>query len=148
MALTSLLVEVRESFHPRAQAKDISIAVEAQDHLPAVMGHEDYLRQVLVNLLDNAVKFTPTGGEIKVDAGVRDSWVQVQVRDTGPGIPREHLPHVFERFYKVDRSRHDGGVGLGLAIAKHMVQLHGGEVGVKSEEGHGATFSFTIPRAD
>ena len=148
MALTPLLAEVRDSFHPPAQAKDISIVFEAQDHLPAVMGHEDYLRQVLVNLLDNAVKFTPAGGEIRVFAVLRDPWVEVQVRNTGPGIPREHLPHVFERFYKVDRSRHDSGVGLGLAIVKHMVQLHGGEVGVESEKGQGASFSFTIPRAD
>ncbi len=148
VALAPLLQEVRDSFHPRAQARDISIAVETHDHLPAVMGHEDYLRQVLVNLLDNAVKFTPPGGEIKMHAGLRNPWVEVQISNTGPGIPREHLPHVFERFYKVDRSRHDSGVGLGLAIVKHMVQLHGGEVGVESEEGQGAIFSFTIPRAD
>ncbi len=147
VALAPLLAEVRDSFRSHAQAKDISIAIKAQDHLPAVRGHEDYLRQVLVNLLDNAVKFTPAGGEIRMYAGVRDSWVEVEVRNTGPGIPREHLPHVFERFYKVDRSRHDGGVGLGLAIVKHMVQLHGGEVAVESEEGQGATFSFTIPRS-
>lgn len=148
VALATLLEEVRDSFHPRAQVKDISIAVEADGTLPAVMGHEDYLRQVLINLLDNAVKFTPAGGEIRVSASVRDSWVEVQVRNSGSGIPREHLPHVFERFYKVDRSRHDSGVGLGLAIVKHIVQLHGGEVGAESEEGRGATFSFTIPRAD
>ncbi|MCI0870100.1 MAG: hypothetical protein J4O08_10305, partial [Chloroflexi bacterium] len=72
---------------------------------------------------------------------------KVRVADTGTGIPREHLPHVFERFYKVDRSRSDGGTGLGLAIVKHIVQAHGGEVGVESEEGVGSTFEFTIPRS-
>ncbi len=147
VTLAPLLEEVRDSFHSRAQAKGIPIVVKVHDQLPAVMGHEDYLRQVLINLLDNAVKFTPADGEIRVVTGLRDPWVEVQISNTGPGIPREHLPHVFERFYKVDRSRHDSGVGLGLAIVKHIVQLHGGEVGVESEEGQGATFSFTIPRA-
>ena len=148
VTLAPLLQEIRDSFYSNAQAKDISIVVEAHDHLPAVTAHEDYLRQVLVNLLDNAVKFTPAGGEINVHAGIRDSMVEVRVRNTGPGIPREHLPHVFERFYKVDRSRHDRGVGLGLAIVKHIVQHQGGEVGVESVEGQGASFSFTIPRAN
>ena len=147
VTLSPFLEEVRDSFSAHAQAKDISIMVEVHDVLPQVMAHEEYLRQVLTNLLDNAVKFTPNGGEIRVRADVRDSLVEVQVCNTGPGIPREHLPHLFERFYKVDRSRHDGGVGLGLAIVMHMVHHQGGEVGVESEEGQGASFSFTIPRA-
>ena len=148
VTLTPLLEEIRDSFSSHAQSKEISIAVEVHDRIPRVMALEDYLRQVLVNLLDNAVKFTPAGGEIKMCAVIGDSMVEVQVSNTGAGIPREHLPHVFERFYKVDRSRHDGGVGLGLAIVKHMVQHQGGEVGVESVEGQGASFSFTIPRAD
>ncbi len=145
--LAPLLEEVCDSFGRQAEEKGVSILVEVQDDLPRLMAHEDYLRQVLANLLENAVKFTPEGGEIRALAESRPPVVEVQVRNTGPGIPREHLPHVFERFYKADRSRHDGGTGLGLAIVKHMVQLLGGEVGVESEEGRGTAFSFTIPRA-
>ncbi|MCI0812343.1 MAG: hypothetical protein J4N27_00510, partial [Chloroflexi bacterium] len=86
-------------------------------------------------------------GKITISILDEGRFQKVRVADTGTGIHREHLPHVFERFYKVDRSRSDGGTGLGLAIVKHIVQAHGGEVGVESEEGVGSTFEFTIPRS-
>ena len=115
--------------------------------LPLVTGDEGMVRQVLVNLLENALKFTSEGGRIGVGAVAGDKFVEVRVKDTGAGIPPEHLPHVFERFYKVDRARRDGGTGLGLAIVKHIVQVHGGDVDVDSEEGAGSTFTFTLSRA-
>lgn len=106
------------------------------------------LTQVLENLLDNAVKYTPANAYISVVLEPRETEVQVYVRDNGPGIPAEDLPHLFERFYRVDkgRSRDKGGTGLGLSIVKHIVQLHGGRVGVDSVLGQGTVFHFTLPR--
>ncbi len=139
--------EVTAQLQARAKAKGINVEVALPEGLPRVMGEEDKLRQVLANLLDNALKFTSKGGTVKVLAGERGRSVEVSVSDTGIGIPEEHLPHIFERFYKVDRSRRDGGTGLGLSIVKHIVQAHGGEVWVESREGEGSTFTFTVPRA-
>jgi two-component system phosphate regulon sensor histidine kinase PhoR len=145
--LGSLVEEVRAQFQARAKAKGIALEIDLPDGLPQVMGEPDRLRQVLVNLLDNALKFTPDGGRVKVSASDKGHAVEVSLSDTGIGIPAEHLPHIFERFYKVDRSRRDQGIGLGLAIAKHIILAHGGEVRVNSEEGRGSTFSFTVPKA-
>lgn len=106
------------------------------------------ITQVMENLLENAVKYTPQNAYISIVLEPRDREVQVYVRDNGPGIPAEDLPHLFERFYRVDkgRSREKGGTGLGLSIAKHIVQLHGGRVGVESVLGQGTVFHFTLPR--
>ena len=114
----------------------------------SVLGDAEKLRQVIANLLDNALKFTPRGGavELRVRSAPPDA-VRVEVRDTGEGIAPEHLPHLFERFYKADRARRDKGTGLGLAIAKHIVELHDGEIGVESTQGSGATFWFSLPRS-
>ena len=105
------------------------------------------LRQVLSNLLENALKFTWVEGEITLSARAEAGFVTINVSDNGVGIPEEHLPHIFERFYNVDRSRRGGGTGLGLAIVKHIVQAHGGEAWVESREGGGSTFSFSLPLA-
>jgi two-component system phosphate regulon sensor histidine kinase PhoR len=117
----------------------------------AVRADRDRLVQILVNLVDNAVKFTPDGGRIRVEAGpAADGRVEVRVRDSGIGIPSTDLPRLTERFYRVDRtrSREVGGTGLGLAIVKHLVQAHGGELHIESELGHGTTVSFTVPVAE
>jgi two-component system phosphate regulon sensor histidine kinase PhoR len=116
-----------------------------------VRADRDRLVQILVNLVDNAVKFTPDGGRIRVEAGpAADGRVEVRVRDSGIGIPSTDLPRLTERFYRVDRtrSREVGGTGLGLAIVKHLVQAHGGELRIESVLGHGTTVSFTVPVAE
>ncbi len=108
-----------------------------------------------VNLIHNALKFTPAGGSVRVSAGLVGGAVTVQVSDTGSGIAPEDLPRIFERFYKADRARNQpgartsgsGGTGLGLAVVKHTVEVHGGTVAVESELGRGSTFSFSIPLA-
>jgi two-component system phosphate regulon sensor histidine kinase PhoR len=115
--------------------------------LPKVMADEARVEQVLVNLIHNAIKFTPSGGRINISAKARDSDILVSVTDTGIGIPADDLPRIFERFYKADKSRSGGGTGLGLAIAKHIVEAHGGRIWVESVEGKGSTFSFTLPLA-
>ena len=145
--LSELLVEVQESFLPRAARIGIRLSFELEEGLPLILGEKQKLRQVVANLLDNALKFTPSGKQVTVSAATATRYVDVFVSDTGPGIAPEHVPHVFERFYKVDRSRHEEGSGLGLAIAKHIVQAHRGYVGVKSREGEGTEFTVRLPRA-
>ena len=125
----------------------VAVRASANGDLPPVLGEGHMVWRVLTNLLENAVNATSDRGSVTVTAAAEDRSVVVSVKDTGAGIGREHLPHVFERFYKVDRSRSDSGTGLGLAIVKHIVQAHGGEIDVESEEGVGTTFSFTLPRA-
>ena len=113
--------------------------------LPPVDADRGRIEQVLVNLLHNAIKFTPPGGSITVSASSDDSGVRISVADTGVGIPADDLPRVFERFYKADKARSGGGTGLGLAIARHIVEAHGGRIWAESVEGRGATFIFTLP---
>jgi two-component system phosphate regulon sensor histidine kinase PhoR len=114
-----------------------------------VRGDEDRLGQVLINLLHNAVKFSPEGGEVVVGVREGEGEVLVWVRDPGIGVPSTDRVRIFERFYKVDRARvrGRGGTGLGLSIARHVVESHGGRIWVESEEGEGSTFTFTIPLA-
>jgi two-component system phosphate regulon sensor histidine kinase PhoR len=112
-----------------------------------VNADKDSLHQILINLVDNAVKYTPVSGRVTISALEEDGEVAICVSDTGLGIPTADLPRIFERFYRVDkgRSRESGGTGLGLSIVKHLVELHGGKVAVESVSGRGSTFSFTLP---
>ena len=142
-----LVEELTSEVGERLAGKAVTVENSVPEDLPLVSGDEEKVRQVLVNLLENAVKFTPEHGGIAVSASADERFVEFYVSDTGAGIPAEHLGHVFERFYKVDRSRRDGGTGLGLAIVKHIVQASGGNVDVRSEEGSGSTFTFTLPRS-
>ncbi|MEW8959149.1 MAG: two-component system histidine kinase PnpS [Moorella sp. (in: firmicutes)] len=121
----------------------------AEDIPPLAMG-ENYLSQVLLNLIDNAIKYTPAGGRVTVRAAKEEDGIRVEVEDTGIGIPAESLPRVFERFYRVDkaRSREMGGTGLGLAIVKHIIEVHGGRVGVESRPGQGSRVFFIVPAAE
>ena len=111
--------------------------------------NRDQIEQVLINLLDNAIKYTPNGGRVDIRAEESGDLLTVHVSDTGIGIMSQDLPRVFERFYRVDkaRSRQSGGTGLGLAIVKHIVETHGGSVTVQSEYGRGTTFVFTLSRS-
>jgi len=111
----------------------------------AVVGDRDAIKQVLLILLDNALKFTPAGGTITIGAVSTDRMVALHIRDTGPGITPEALPHIFERFYRSDSSRTGEGAGLGLAIAKELVEAQQGQITVKSEIGKGSTFTMTLP---
>jgi len=147
LPLIELVTHCGHLLDPQATDKGIIIDVSEVPPLD-VLADRQRLEQVLVNLLDNAVKYSPTGGRVTVTAAVADDFVTVRVRDTGPGIPLHEQTRIFERFYRVDagRSRDQGGTGLGLAIVKHIVQLHGGTVGVESVPGQGACFTFTLRR--
>jgi two-component system phosphate regulon sensor histidine kinase PhoR len=140
-----MLMRAVERLRTQVERAGLAIRVEAALDLPQVWVDRGRIEQVLINLIHNAVKFTPEGGEIVVGAQLTDGMLQVSVRDTGIGITAEELPRVFERFYKTDTARRSAGSGLGLAIAKHIVQGHGGTIWVESTPGHGATFSFTMP---
>jgi two-component system phosphate regulon sensor histidine kinase PhoR len=135
---------------PRAAAAGVEATVEIPPDLPFVSADLDRLTQILINLLDNAVKYSPTGGSVQVRAAALPGRrVEVAVADAGIGIPPADLPRVTERFYRVDkaRSRELGGTGLGLAIVKHLVLAHGGDLRIESEPGKGTTVRFTLPAA-
>jgi two-component system phosphate regulon sensor histidine kinase PhoR len=146
--LAVLVAEVKCSFDHRANDLKIDLEAPVPDGLPTVNADADRLRQVLINLVENALRFTRPHGLITICTVKRSSSIEVLVRDTGVGMAPEHLPHLFERFYKVDRSRRDGGTGLGLAIVKEIVEAHGGQVWAESKEGEGSTFGFTLPCLD
>lgn len=133
-----------------AAEKNIQLHNALPDGLPRVLADQGRLEQVLVNLIDNAIKYSSAEGSVRISAEVAGSFVKVSVEDTGIGIPAKDLPRIFERFYRVDegRSRDQGGTGLGLAIVKHIIQLHGGELSVSSVPGRGSIFSFTLNVAD
>lgn len=145
--LTDNINRVTTMFLPQARDKNLALITEAPADLPAVYGDSDMLTQVLINLVDNAVKYTPAGGKISIRAINEGTDVKVVVEDTGVGIPPESLPRVFERFYRVDkaRSRELGGIGVGLAIVKHIIRAHGGKTFAQSKVGEGSVFSFTLP---
>lgn len=144
--LGDLLISTKKSLKKQASDKGINLSADVPADLPKVIGDRDRLEQVVVNLLDNAIKYTPAGGSVHLSAERENGWVRVDVTDTGIGIPPEDIPRIFERFYRVDkaRSRDLGGTGLGLAIVKHIVQGLGGSLNVKSTPGKGSTFSFTM----
>ena len=131
----------------RAQADRAGLRFETRvdPNLPQASADRDRVEQVLLNLLYNAIKFTPPGGQVSVNAKTQGDYLIVSVSDTGVGIPTDDLPRVFERFYKADRARAGGGTGLGLAIAKHIIEAHHGRIWVDSVEGKGSTFSFSLP---
>jgi len=131
----------------QATAKGISLLTDLPSGLPLCNIDSHRISQVLHNLLDNAVAHTAKGGTITVTARQQDNWVEVTVSDTGEGIPAEDLPNIFERFYRVDKSRTraTGGSGLGLTIAKRLIEAHGGKIEVQSELGRGSRFAFTLP---
>ncbi len=132
---------------PQARQAGIHIQLELPGNLPRVRADAEQVDRALTNLLDNAITWSPVGGTVVVSADHDDGFVRFGVCDSGPGVPREMLPRLFERFYKGDAARSGGGTGLGLAIAKHTVLMHGGRIWAESEEGQGAAFYFTLPAA-
>lgn len=129
-----------------AENRHITLTVEAHP-VPPVMGDEGWLRHMMINLLDNALRYTPSGGTVTVCLDEAGGQVAIAVKDTGPGIAPDHVPHLFERFYRVERARdrESGGVGLGLAIVKEIAEAHGGTARVESEVGKGSAFIVTLP---
>jgi two-component system phosphate regulon sensor histidine kinase PhoR len=146
MPPSELISDAVERLRLQAERSGLSITIECPENLPPVLADNTRLEQVIVNLLHNAIKFTPAGGSITVGAQQDGERVRFFVQDSGVGIPAEDLPRIFERFYKADRARSGGGTGLGLAISKHLVEAHGGKIWAESEEGKGSRFSFVIPR--
>jgi two-component system, OmpR family, phosphate regulon sensor histidine kinase PhoR len=142
-----LLRRGSERLRPQTERAQLQLTVSVPDGLPPVLGDRARIEQVLLNLVHNAIKFTPAGGRIDVKGEARDGYLSVSVTDTGIGMSESELQRVFERFYKADRSRRSDGSGLGLAIAKHIVLGHQGAITATSEEGVGSTFGFTLPFA-
>ena len=146
--MSALLNAIREKFTPQSQKAGVEVKVEVAANLPNLTADGDRLAQVFTNLVDNALKFTPRGGVISLSASVVNREMQVSVSDTGTGIPAEAQAHIFDRFYQADFSRKGGekhGAGLGLAIAKEIVQAHGGKISVHSRLGEGTSFDVFLP---
>lgn len=148
LSLKTAIEEVAEATKIQAQAKELKVLLEIQEGLPTIMADEVKIKRAITNLVGNAIKFTPQGGEIRLRAFAEDSSIRVEVIDTGIGIAQENLTKIFEKFYQVDSSitRTAGGMGLGLPIAKEIIELHGGKIWAESEGlGRGSRFIFTLP---
>lgn len=147
--VASIVGTVAKRLTSQFEAKRISLDLDLASHLPPVLSDEDRAVQVLTNLTGNALQYTPEGGRVVISAGSVDDEIRIGVRDTGAGIPPEHLEHIFDRFYRVDKSRSrrvGGGSGIGLTIARALVEAQGGRIWVESAgEGQGSTFTFALP---
>jgi signal transduction histidine kinase len=141
-----IMTDALELLRPLAAAKRITLESDLSPALPSVAADRERLLQVFSNLGGNAIKFTPENGRIEIRATARDTTVEFSVRDNGQGIPSEDLPHIFDRFWQARKTAR-AGVGLGLAIAKGIVESHGGSIRVESEIGQGSCFAFTLPVA-
>ena len=146
--LNTLIEEVINQLKPQAERQQLSVKTEFAPDLPDIRVDGERVKQVIINLTHNAIKFTPAGGNITIQSHHDDKHVTIDVIDTGTGISRNDLPHIFERFFKADRARSGGGTGMGLAIAKHVIEAHGGSIQAHSREGKGTTISFSLPRAE
>ncbi|SKC48966.1 two-component system histidine kinase PnpS [Maledivibacter halophilus] len=147
ISVKDVIVEISDMAKELAKQKNIKYSYEMKENLPYIYGSRDWFKQLLLNLVENAIKYTPGGGEVKVLVYERENNIFINVKDTGIGIPKKDIPRLFERFYRVDkaRSRKVGGTGLGLAIVKHIVIAFGGKIKVKSEEGRGSEFIVRLP---
>lgn len=145
--VTDIVDAIKPMFEHKAKEKSITFTVEKPSTV-SLVADKERVKQVFINLLTNAINYTPNGGEVKVHIDETSDHVQIQVKDTGIGIEQEALPRIFERFYRVDkaRSRNTGGTGLGLAIVKHIVEVHNGKINVESELNKGTTFTVLFPK--
>jgi len=140
--------DIKQTMGIKFSNKGVNFGLDLPEEKLKVRADEDRLEQIMLNLLDNALRYTPSGGEVQIIVEKNEDWVKIFVNDTGIGISEKHLPHVFDRFYRVDesRARQDGGSGIGLTIVKRLVEAHNGEIRVESEgRGKGASFAFTLP---
>jgi signal transduction histidine kinase len=148
VAVSDLVQTTVKRLSPQATAKRIGLRLSLPADLPLIQADEDRITQVLVNLVANAIQYTPEGGDVTISAARHENEIYISVKDTGIGIPPEHLANLFTRFYRVDKSRSrnaGGGSGIGLTIAKHLVEAHGGRVWAESAgDGQGSTFSFSL----
>lgn len=146
--LSEIMADVYRSMLPQARAREIDLHLDTPAPL-TVMGDPDRLIQIFTNLANNALAHTPPGGNVKLVTRAVDGWIEGIVADTGPGLPEEELPRIFERFYRLEKSRARGedgrGAGLGLAIVNELVTAHGGHVQVSSEVGRGTAFMVRLP---
>jgi histidine kinase len=149
--VVSLVQTVTKRLGPQFEAKQISLDVVLAPDLPHILADEGRVIQILTNLTGNALQYTPENGSIQISAKQADRFVQFSIQDTGVGIPPEQIGHIFDRFYRVDKSRSrrsGGGSGIGLTIARALVEAHGGRIWAESQgEGQGSTFNFTLPVA-
>ncbi len=145
--MNELIKSSLDALRSKAQEKGIDVSFRSDTDVCRLKANRFLLEQMFINLIDNAVKYTPENGKIEIRASRENSHILTEISDNGIGIPKEHLPRIFERFYRVDktRSRNLGGTGLGLSIVKHIVIMHGGRIEVHSEEGKGSKFSITLP---
>ena len=145
--LNPLLEDLAKTIGPLARNEEIQLELDLEPSFAPVKADRDRIAEVILNLVHNALRFTPKGGVVRISTRNFEGEVEVAVADTGPGLPPEELPRVWERFYKSDQARThgSGGTGLGLAIVKQIVEAHDGKVAVQSEVGKGATFSFSLP---
>jgi histidine kinase len=151
VALAELIGVVAERLRSQFEDKRVTLHFDIPTGLPIVRADASRLTQVLLNLLGNALQYTPSDGNVTIRAWREHNELRVAIEDTGIGIPPEHLPHLFERFYRVDksRSRAGGGSGIGLTIAKHLIEIHGGRLWATSSGlDQGSTFTFTLPLPD
>ncbi len=144
--VSSLITEIAQLLDRELAQKRLKLQLLGEHHLQVEADH-DRLRQIIINLLHNSIQYTPEGGSVNVSWTTNAEHLSVSVKDSGIGIPKEDVPHVFERFFRVDRARNrqSGGTGLGLSITKHLIEMHKGTISAESELGHGSTFIFTIP---
>ena len=145
--LNEAVLDVIDLYRLVAEDKEISLHVAIPDNL-AVVADRNRIRQVVANLVDNAIKYTPSGGHISLEAAYEEQHVALRVRDTGFGIPPEEQPRIWDRMYRGDRSRSERGLGLGLSLVNAIIAAHGGAVGVESSDGSGSVFTVTLPRGD
>ena len=145
VGLRELLRSAVSMHSERAERAGLALALTTDPAEIGITADERRVRQIVFNLLSNAVKFTPTGGRVDVSARLDDGQVEIAVRDTGPGIPAEHLQTIFEEFEQSTDGKQAEGTGLGLPLSRKLVELHGGLLWVESEPGRGSTFGFTLP---
>lgn len=145
--ISQVMESLVERMHPQAKRKEVEINTDILPNTP-VLADAEQIQRALANILHNAIKFTQPGGTVNIHATADSEHFCIDVRDTGPGISPQDLPRIFERFFRGDPARHGAGTGLGMAIAKHVVQAHGGEISIKNRPGGGTKVSLTLLRAD